>query len=150
MCSASGKSPALSWEMKHAYRDLGCLLSQALFERALSAKETQQCALLWRAYIGYELSRGRPEAARRVYLRAIHACPWSKVHTHAPYCPATVQAAAGVARAREMGKPDVNRAAPNKALMGVRGAFAVSADGGRCCVPHRRCGWMAWWTLARL
>lgn len=55
------------------------LVLQALFERALSAKQTQQCALLWRAYIGYELSRGRPEAARRVFLRAIHACPWCKV-----------------------------------------------------------------------
>lgn len=55
-----------------------CVL-QALFERALSAKQTQQCALLWRAYIGYELQRGRPEAARRVFLRAIHACPWCKV-----------------------------------------------------------------------
>ncbi len=52
---------------------------QALFERAVSAKGTQQCALLWRAYIGYECARGRGEAARRVFLRAIHACPWSKV-----------------------------------------------------------------------
>jgi hypothetical protein len=55
------------------------IITQALFERAVAAKGTAQCALLWRAYIGYEAGRGRAEAARRVFLRAIHACPWSKV-----------------------------------------------------------------------
>lgn len=52
---------------------------QALFERAVAGKGWGQCALLWRAYIGFEAARSRPEAARRVFLRAIHACPWSKV-----------------------------------------------------------------------
>ncbi len=52
---------------------------QAVLERALASKGGQQCGLLWRAALGFELSRGRPEAARRVFLRGIHACPWSKV-----------------------------------------------------------------------
>ncbi|CAM6088353.1 unnamed protein product [Calypogeia fissa] len=50
-----------------------------LFERGLESKETQQCVLLWRCYLAYEVQvAGNAEAARRVYFRAIHACPWSK------------------------------------------------------------------------
>ena len=67
------------------------LCVQALFERAVSAKGTQQCALLWRAYIGYEHGRGRAEAARRVFLRAIHACPWSKACTEFPHVAGAVE-----------------------------------------------------------
>ncbi len=52
---------------------------QAVLERALASKAGQQCGLLWRASIGFELLRGRPEAARKTFLRGIHACPWSKV-----------------------------------------------------------------------
>ena len=52
---------------------------QAVLERSLASKAGQQCGLLWRAALGFELSRGRPEAARKVFLRGIHACPWSKV-----------------------------------------------------------------------
>ncbi|BBN07353.1 hypothetical protein Mp_4g03110 [Marchantia polymorpha subsp. ruderalis] len=51
----------------------------SLFERALESKETRQSVLLWRCYIAYELHvASNPDAARRVYFRAIHACPWSK------------------------------------------------------------------------
>lgn len=50
-----------------------------LFERGLESKETQHCVLLWRCYLAYEVRVAvNAEAARRVYFRAIHACPWSK------------------------------------------------------------------------
>ena len=58
---------------------VGVWAEQAVLERALASKGGQQCGLLWRAALGFELSRGRPEAARKVFLRGIHACPWSKV-----------------------------------------------------------------------
>jgi len=33
--------------------------------------------VLWRCYIGYELNIAHdPSAARRIFFRAIHACPW--------------------------------------------------------------------------
>ena len=57
---------------------------QAVLERALASKSGQHCGLLWRASIGFELLRGRPEAARKTFLRGIHACPWSKVCASAP------------------------------------------------------------------
>ncbi|KAL3687491.1 hypothetical protein R1sor_013800 [Riccia sorocarpa] len=51
----------------------------SLFERALDCKETRQSVLIWRCYLAYELDvASNPDAARRVYFRAIHACPWSK------------------------------------------------------------------------
>lgn len=42
--------------------------------------------VLWRAYLAYELEAlkqpsrpsDRPDAARRVFFRALHACPWAK------------------------------------------------------------------------
>ena len=34
---------------------------------------------MWRMYLRFEAARGRPEIARRIFLRAIHACPWAKV-----------------------------------------------------------------------
>lgn len=52
----------------------------SLFEKALDSNNTQQSVVLWRCYIAYELEvRGDLDAARRVYFRAIHACPWSKL-----------------------------------------------------------------------
>ncbi len=39
----------------------------------------RSCPLLWRCYVEAELSFGRPQAARRVFLRAIHECPGSQV-----------------------------------------------------------------------
>ncbi|CAI5523271.1 unnamed protein product [Closterium sp. Naga37s-1] len=54
---------------------------RGLLERALasSAKGSGQCVLMWRLYIGYELHISQnADAARRVFFRAIHACPWSK------------------------------------------------------------------------
>lgn len=51
-----------------------------LFERALTDQETQQSVMLWRCYLAYELHvANNPDAARRIYFRAIHACPWSKL-----------------------------------------------------------------------
>eukprot|EP00250_Pteridium_aquilinum_P014193 c21834_g1_i2 orf=187-3744(-) len=52
----------------------------SLFEKALETINTQQSVVLWRFYMAYELQvRGDMDAARRVYFRAIHACPWSKL-----------------------------------------------------------------------
>lgn len=52
----------------------------SLFEKALETMNTQQSVVLWRCYMAYELEvRGDKDAARRVYFRAIHACPWSKL-----------------------------------------------------------------------
>jgi hypothetical protein len=34
--------------------------------------------LVWRIYQAYEMAGGRPEAAKRVFFRAVNACPWSK------------------------------------------------------------------------
>ncbi|KAJ3695951.1 hypothetical protein LUZ60_001328 [Juncus effusus] len=50
-----------------------------LFERALSNEKLQKSVLLWRLYIDYEINIVcNPSSARRVFFRAIHACPWSK------------------------------------------------------------------------
>lgn len=53
-------------------------LRQALLERAAGAPGTRSNPLLWRAYVAHELAAGRPDAARRVFLRAVHACAWAK------------------------------------------------------------------------
>lgn len=48
-----------------------------LFERALASDSTRNSVILWRCYISYEMNVAcDPSAARRVYFRAIHACPW--------------------------------------------------------------------------
>ncbi|KAK1309057.1 hypothetical protein QJS10_CPA09g00298 [Acorus calamus] len=50
-----------------------------LFERALSNDRLQKSVILWRCYLAYEIHVAcNPSAARRVFFRAIHACPWSK------------------------------------------------------------------------
>ncbi|XP_024528275.1 protein NRDE2 homolog [Selaginella moellendorffii] len=49
-----------------------------VFERALDACGSQHSVLLWRLYVAYELAQNNNEGARRVFFRAIHACPWSK------------------------------------------------------------------------
>lgn len=47
------------------------------------SREARRCALLWRCYLAAELHYGRPQAARRVFLRAIHECPGSQVRSRA-------------------------------------------------------------------
>jgi hypothetical protein len=74
--SRNGISGCGACETDHV---LVCLPAQALFERALGLKETRQSPVLWRAYISYEAAHGRADAAGRVFLRAINACPWAKV-----------------------------------------------------------------------
>lgn len=50
-----------------------------LFERALTDDKLQKSVLLWRCYLAYEAEIAcNASAARRVFFRAIHACPWSK------------------------------------------------------------------------
>ena len=51
---------------------------QRLFERAVNHRQTRTSPLLWRCYLAYELHRRRPENARRIMLRAVHACTWCK------------------------------------------------------------------------
>lgn len=51
-----------------------------LFERALTDQDTQQSVILWRCYLAFELHvANNPDGARRIFFRAIHACPWSKL-----------------------------------------------------------------------
>ena len=48
-----------------------------LFERALANDKLHNSVLLWRLYVAYEINIVRnPSAARRIFFRAIHACPW--------------------------------------------------------------------------
>lgn len=50
-----------------------------LFERALADKMLRHSVLLWRLYLSYEINVGcNISSAKRIYFRAIHACPWSK------------------------------------------------------------------------
>jgi hypothetical protein len=50
-----------------------------LFERALAQDTQNNSVILWRCYIAYEIDiADNPSAARRIYFRAINACPWSK------------------------------------------------------------------------
>ncbi|XP_058078223.1 uncharacterized protein LOC131226646 [Magnolia sinica] len=50
-----------------------------LFERALANDHLQKSVILWRCYLAYEIHiTHNPSAARRIFFRAIHACPWSK------------------------------------------------------------------------
>ncbi|KAF3792390.1 NRDE2-like protein [Nymphaea thermarum] len=49
-----------------------------LFEKALGSDALQKSVMLWRCYLTYELHMCNPAAAKRVFFRAIHACPWSK------------------------------------------------------------------------
>ncbi|XP_042409299.1 nuclear exosome regulator NRDE2-like isoform X1 [Zingiber officinale] len=51
----------------------------SLFERALANEKLQKSVLLWRCYLEYEANIAHNlSAARRIFFRAIHACPWSK------------------------------------------------------------------------
>ncbi|XP_018675490.2 uncharacterized protein LOC104000079 isoform X3 [Musa acuminata AAA Group] len=51
----------------------------SLFEKALANEKLQKSVLLWRCYLEYEANISHnPSAARRIFFRAIHACPWSK------------------------------------------------------------------------
>ncbi|GMH12003.1 hypothetical protein Nepgr_013844 [Nepenthes gracilis] len=50
-----------------------------LFERALADDRLRSSVILWRCYIAYEIDIvGNLSAAKRIFFRAIHACPWSK------------------------------------------------------------------------
>ncbi|XP_037495827.1 nuclear exosome regulator NRDE2 [Jatropha curcas] len=50
-----------------------------LFERALANESLRKSVILWRIYIAYEINIAHDHsAARRIFFRAIHACPWSK------------------------------------------------------------------------
>ncbi|XP_066322738.1 uncharacterized protein [Miscanthus floridulus] len=67
---------ALSFEWSKAGSDNRI---HSLFERALADDKLQKSVLLWRCYLAYEAEIAcNSSAARRVFFRAIHACPWSK------------------------------------------------------------------------
>ncbi|XAR53138.1 hypothetical protein NMG60_11021559 [Bertholletia excelsa] len=52
---------------------------RGLFEKAFTNEKLRNSVLLWRCYIAYEINVAyNPAAARRIFFRAIHACPWSK------------------------------------------------------------------------
>ena len=65
---------ALSFEWSKAGSDNRI---HSLFERALADDKLQKSVLLWRCYLAYEAEIAcNSSAARRVFFRAIHACPW--------------------------------------------------------------------------
>ncbi|TKY44864.1 NRDE protein [Spatholobus suberectus] len=67
---------ALSYEM---FRGGSHHRIRGLFEKALSNDRLCSSVVLWRCYIVFEMEIAHdPSAARRVFFRAIHACPWSK------------------------------------------------------------------------
>ncbi|KAE8681526.1 UPF0614 [Hibiscus syriacus] len=50
-----------------------------LFERALANDKFHSSVVLWRLYVAYEINVvHNASSARRIFFRAIHACPWSK------------------------------------------------------------------------
>ncbi|GAB4835270.1 hypothetical protein Ancab_000179 [Ancistrocladus abbreviatus] len=50
-----------------------------LFEKALTDDRLRTFVVLWRCYIAYEIDVvGNLSSAKRIFFRAIHACPWSK------------------------------------------------------------------------
>ncbi|KAF5186916.1 Nrde2-like protein [Thalictrum thalictroides] len=76
------KPSVIVWLFALSY-ELGKAGSQhripALFERALADDRLQNSVILWRCYIAYEIEIAcNPSAARRIFFRAINACPWSK------------------------------------------------------------------------
>ncbi|KAK7314710.1 hypothetical protein VNO77_33237 [Canavalia gladiata] len=67
---------ALSYEMS---RGGSHSRIRGLFEKALGNDRLCSSVVLWRCYIIFEMEIAHdPSAARRVFFRAIHACPWSK------------------------------------------------------------------------
>ncbi|RAL46346.1 hypothetical protein DM860_015339 [Cuscuta australis] len=49
------------------------------FERVLANEKLCNSVIIWRSYIAYELDiTCDTSAAKRVFFRAVHACPWSK------------------------------------------------------------------------
>lgn len=67
---------ALSYEM---FRGGSHHRIRGLFEKALGNDRLCSSVLLWRCFIVFEMEIAHdPSAARRVFFRAIHACPWSK------------------------------------------------------------------------
>jgi len=66
---------------------------RGLFERAVSNDMLCSSVVLWRCYIGYELNIAHdPSAARRIFFRAIHACPWWGLVFKISYCPQSFKA----------------------------------------------------------
>ncbi len=49
-----------------------------LFESAIASPSGRDVPLVWRWYLRFELLCGNPQAARRVFMRAVSHCPWSK------------------------------------------------------------------------
>mmetsp|Transcript_3935 Transcript_3935/g.9400 ORF Transcript_3935/g.9400 Transcript_3935/m.9400 type:complete len:710 (+) Transcript_3935:274-2403(+) len=48
-------------------------------ERCLGSRSPlRSCPMLWRVYLAYHVKAGRLESAKKVFLRGIHECPWSK------------------------------------------------------------------------
>lgn len=65
---------ALSFEMS---RGGSSHRIHGLVERALANEKLRNAVILWRLYLSYEINiTNNPSAAKRVFFRAIHACPW--------------------------------------------------------------------------
>nr|CCA15011.1 hypothetical protein PITG_00210 [Albugo laibachii Nc14] len=49
-----------------------------LFEQMVECSQSQQCALLWRLYLRFEVAMGKIGAAKKVFYRGLSVCPWSR------------------------------------------------------------------------
>ncbi|EKX53588.1 hypothetical protein GUITHDRAFT_132694 [Guillardia theta CCMP2712] len=77
--SIPGPPPSIVLEMISFEIRRGCAQrARGVLERALQRAETKHIPLLWRAYMDLEVDNGRPDAAKRVFYRAINGCPGSK------------------------------------------------------------------------
>jgi len=77
--SMPGPPPSIVLEMIRFEIRRGCpQRARGVLERALQRAETKHIPLLWRAYMDLEVDNGRPDAAKRVFYRAINGCPGSK------------------------------------------------------------------------
>lgn len=56
----------------------GALGVPQLFEKAVVPGQMASCPELWLSYMRFELKRGRGAAARRLLLRSLQECVWSK------------------------------------------------------------------------
>ncbi len=73
----NGKVPRLCWDISLWARGSMARLRR-FFERALGHPTGHGLAFLWRAYIQTEVGAGFHSRAKRLYLRAVQACPGCK------------------------------------------------------------------------
>lgn len=51
----------------------------SLFEHAIESTTTASCPALWRFLLHYFLSQNDHANAEKIFIRAVHSCPWNKL-----------------------------------------------------------------------